>query len=86
MIDRFLRYSMEHGRKIAVMLQDEKGIRRVNITVTRTDENTVYFITARGKKEKPLSRRCILSAAYARGDDGDSLKNENVQNTQNQKI
>ena len=76
MIDRFLRYSLEHGRKIALMIQDEKGIRRVNIIVTGMDAGTVYYVTARSRTEKALERGCILSAAYARGDDGDTMKNE----------
>ena len=76
MIDRFLRYSMEHGRKITLMIQDEKGIRRINVTVSRADGTAVYYTTARSKKEKPLDRVCILSASYARGDDGDTMKNE----------
>ena len=42
MIDRFLRYSLEHGRKIMLIIQDEKGIRKINLTVTRMDETAVY--------------------------------------------
>ena len=86
MIDRFLRYSLEHGRKIALMIQDEKGIRRVNLTVVRIDGSTVYYTTARGKKEKSLAQGQILSAFYAWGDDGDTMKNEDIQNALNQKI
>ena len=79
MIDRFLRYSLEHGRRIALIIQDEKGIRRMNVTVARLDEENVYYTTGRSAKEKPLLRICILSAAYGRGDDGDTMKNENDQ-------
>lgn len=86
MIDRFLRYSLEHGRKIMLIIQDEKGIRKINLTVTRMDETAVYYITGRSAKEKALERGAILSAAYARGDDGDTLKHENAQNISNQKI
>lgn len=75
MVDRFLRYSLEHGRKIAVIVQDENGIRRMNITVARADADTVYYTAARGKKEKALPREQILAANYARGDDGDTMKN-----------
>ena len=77
MVDRFLRYSLENGRKITLMIQDEKGIRRVNLTVVRLDGENVCYITARSAKEKALPRDCILSAAYARGDDGDTLTREN---------
>ncbi|MBQ9196247.1 MAG: hypothetical protein IJ157_03300 [Clostridia bacterium] len=86
MIDRFLRYSLEHGRKITLMIQDEKGLRRLNITVTHFDEEAIFYTTARGKKEKNLARERVLSAFYARGDDGDTLKNENIQNSPNAKI
>lgn len=74
MVERFLRYSLEHGRKIAVIVQDEAGIRRLNITVVRTDESRVFYVTARSAKEKALARERILSASYARGDDGDTLR------------
>ena len=77
MVDRFLRYSLEHQRKIAVILQDEDGIRKTNIIVTRIEAAAIYYITSRSKKEKSLSREQILSAAYARGDDGDTMKQEN---------
>lgn len=77
MVDRFLRYSLEHQRKIAVIVQDQDGIRRMNIIVTRIEADTVYHVTARSKKEKALARDQILSASYARGDDGDTMKQEN---------
>lgn len=77
MVDRFLRYSLEHQRKIAVILQDEDGIRKTNIIVTRMEGDVVHYVTSRSKKEKSLSREQILSAAYARGDDGDTIKQEN---------
>ncbi len=77
MVDRFLRYSLENGRKITLMIQDEKGIRRVNLTVARLDAENIYYTTARSEKEKALPLSCILSAAYVRGDDGDTLTREN---------
>ena len=77
MVDRFLRYSLEHQRKIAVILQDEDGIRKTNIIVTRIEGDAVHYVTARSKKEKPLAREQLLSASYARGDDGDTMKQEN---------
>ena len=79
MVERFLRYSLEHGRAITLIVQDEKCLKKTNLTVVRLEDDTVYYITARSAKEKPLKRECILSAAYARGDDGDTLKRENAQ-------
>ncbi len=76
MTERFLRYSLEHARKIRLMIQDEKGIRRINAVVTQMDESAVYYVSAGAKKEKSIGRPQILAADYARGDDGDTLKNE----------
>ena len=76
MIDRFLRYSLEHGRKIAVIIQREGAISRTNITVTHLAEGEIRYTTARSAREKTLPREHILSAAYARGDDGDTLRHE----------
>jgi len=76
MVERFLRYSLEHGRPIALMISDEKGLRRINLTVSALDEEYISYTSSRSKKERTLPRACILSAAYARGDEGDTLKNE----------
>lgn len=76
MVERFLRYSLEHGRKIAVILQDENGLRRVNLTVTRIEADEISYVSSRGSKEKTLPRDDILSASYARGDDGDTLRSK----------
>ena len=69
MVERFLRYSLEHGRKITLMVADERGIRRMNVTVTAMDESTVTYTAGRAGKPKTLARDSILSAAYARGDE-----------------
>ena len=76
MVERFLRYSLEHGRRIALMVLDGEGVRRLNVTVTRIGEGEIACVSARGKKETTLPLSSILSAAYGRGDDGDTLKNE----------
>ncbi|MBR5231231.1 MAG: hypothetical protein IKW00_03160 [Clostridia bacterium] len=76
MIDRFLLYSLEHRKKIVLMVMDEKGIRRINATVTAIGDEAVEYITARSDKKQTVMHDDILSASYARGDDGDTLKNE----------
>lgn len=76
MIERFLRYSLEHKRKIMLMISDEKGIRRVSVQVVRIEENAFAYISGRAGKGKMMPLDCVLSASYARGDDGDTLKNE----------
>ena len=85
MVDRFLRYSLEHGRKITLMVTDERGIRRMNVTVTAMDVSTVTYTAGRAGKPETLARDSILSAAYARGDEGDTLKNEALENEKNGK-
>lgn len=79
MVERFLRYSLEHGRKIALMVADERGIRRMNVLVTAIMADEIAYVTARSVQPKQLKTACILSAAYARGDDGDTLKNEAIE-------
>ncbi len=85
MVDRFLRYSLEHGRKITLMVADERGIRRMNVTVTAMDESTVTYTAGRAGKSTTLAPDRILSAAFARGDEGDTLKNEALENEKNGK-
>ena len=74
MVERFLRYSLEHGRRIALMVLDEKGVRRLHATVTRIGDTEIAYLSSRSKKEQTLSISCILSAAYGRGDDGDTMR------------
>lgn len=79
MIDRFLLYSLEHHKKIVLMVMDEKGIRRLNVTVTSIGDEAVEYTTGRSEKKKSIAFADILSASYARGDDGDTLKNEETE-------
>lgn len=70
-MERFLRYSLEHGRSIRLMfLSEDERLAQVNATVTRLEPDSVTFITLRPKGEytMPLSR--ILSADYRKGDEG----------------
>ena len=76
MIDRFLLYSLEHKKKIVLMVMDEKGIRRLNVTVTAMGDEAVEYTQGSSAKRRTVAYADILSASYARGDDGDTLKNE----------
>lgn len=76
MIERFLRYSLEHQRKISLMIADDKGFRRVQVQVVRIETESFAYVTGRSSKEKRMPLLQVLSAAYARGDEGDTLKNE----------
>ena len=74
MIDRFLTYSLERGRKIQVVLMDEAGtMTRRNLLVTAIDEDGQGF-SARlpgRRRETHFSLSQVLTAAYARGDQGE---------------
>ena len=72
MLNRFLRYSLEHARPIRVWMEGEKKYQ--NITVIALEGQTVHFIMARKKTPQMKEMDAFLSASYARGDDGDTLK------------
>ena len=72
MLERFLRYSLEHAKPVKVLLADT--LKYQNITVIALENETVIFVTARKKTPQALPRAAFLSASYARGDDGDTLK------------
>ena len=74
MVERFLTYSLERGRKIQAVLMDETGaMLRRNLLVTAIDEDGLGF-SARlpgRKREAHYALSQVLTAAYARGDQGE---------------
>lgn len=74
MVDRFLTYSLERGRKIQAVLMDEAGtMTRRNLLVTAIDEDGQGF-SARlpgRRRETHFDLSQVLTAAYARGDQGE---------------
>lgn len=74
MVERFLTYSLERGRKIQAVLLDETGaMTRRNLLVTAIDEDGMGF-SARlpgRKRETHYALSQVLTAAYARGDQGE---------------
>lgn len=72
MVKRFLSYSLAHNKPVKVLWADT--MKYQNIRVIALGEDTVSFLAARNKKPATLPLTSILSAAYARGDDGDTLK------------
>lgn len=74
MVERFLTYSLERGRKIQAVLLDETGaMTRRNLLVTAIDEDGRGF-SARlpgRKRETHYALSQVLTAAYARGDQGE---------------
>ena len=61
---------------------DNDGTRSMNITVQAHDERGRQ-LPEREKQENPrqIALEDLLAAAYARGDEGDSLKNEETEKT-----
>lgn len=72
MIRRFLAYSLAHNRPVRVLWADT--MKYQNIRVILLEEESVGYLTAGKKNPLQKSISDILSASYARGDDGDTLK------------
>lgn len=73
MMDRFLRYSLENGRKICAMLMQDGQVQKKNLLVTSIDADGQGF-TARlpgRKKDVHIDQADVLTCAYARGDQGE---------------
>ena len=73
MTARFLRYSLENGKKIALVLYQEGSILKKNMRITALDEeNGTFSASLSGrKKEQVFSLSDVLTADYARGDHGE---------------
>ena len=79
-LQRFLAYSLSHQRPIRIIVMDSEGTRSMNITVQAFDERSVIYLSAKNKKTpRAIALDCLLAASYARGDEGDSLKNEETE-------
>ena len=73
MIDRFLTYSLENGRKISAVLTTGGAMVKKNLLVTAIDADGQGF-TAKlpgRKKAVHIAREEVLTCAYARGDQGE---------------
>ena len=73
MVERFLRYSLERQRKICVVIMEDGQMKKINLLVTKVDEGGAEFSARRPgrKKEERFVLGDILTAAYARGDQGE---------------
>ncbi len=72
MVRRFLQYSLEHNKPVKVLFADTMKYK--NITVVLLEGEKVSYLTAGRKKPLTAEMGDILSASYARGDDGDTLR------------
>ena len=73
MIDRFLVYSLERGRKISAVLTVNGAMVKKNLLVTAIDADGQGFtaLLSGRKREMHLSAKDVLTCAYARGDQGE---------------
>ena len=76
MVRRFLEYSLRHRRPVKAVWLEDGVMKSGNLTVTGMDETSVSYVTARTKTKPGLMLiDDILSVSYARGDEGDTIKN-----------
>ncbi len=74
---RFLEYSLRHRRPVKLVWVAEGEIKAGNVTVLRLGDEDFDYLTARGKKKAlTMGISGVLSASYARGDDGNTMKNQ----------
>ena len=72
MVKRFLLYSLRHGCPVKALFADT--MKYQNIRVDSLERDQVTYRTAGRKTPVTVPVSAILSASYARGDDGDTLK------------
>ena len=70
MTERFLKYSLERNCKICVVLMQEGQMKKVNLRVTAIDENGFDAVFSGRKKPVHVRLEDVLTAAYARVDQG----------------
>lgn len=70
-MERFLRYSLEKGRKIRVVLLREGVLSQTPATVLALNAEEVTLRTGATKTPLTVRRDEILSCDYARGDHGE---------------
>jgi hypothetical protein len=71
-MEEFLRYSMDHGRRIkAILLMDGQMVQQ-NIVIIRYTQEEFTYTSVKQKKPRTLPISSLLSAGYARGDSGET--------------
>lgn len=73
MVERFLRYSLERGRRICVVTVNGGVMKKRNMLVTAMDADGAGFCARLPgrKQDVHISLEEVLTAAYARGDQGE---------------
>ena len=70
MTERFLKYSLERNCKICVVLLTEGQMKKVNLRVTALGGDGFDALLSGRKKPVHIRLEDVLTAAYARGDQG----------------
>ena len=70
MTERFLKYSLERNCKICVVLMRDGQMKKVNLRVTAIAEDGFDAVFSGRKKAVHVRLEDVLTAAYARGDQG----------------
>ncbi len=70
-MERFLRYSLQHGKPIRLIVQEADGqLRQYRAVVTGLEGAEITALCKRPKTELHLRAEQILSADYIPGDEG----------------
>ena len=70
MTERFLKYSLERNCKICVVLLTDGQMKKVNLRVTAIGGDGFDALFSGRKKPVHIRLEDVLTAAYARGDQG----------------
>ena len=68
--ERFLKYSLERNCKICVVLMQAGQMKKVNLRVTAIGEDRFEAVFSGRKRPVHVRMEDVLTAAYARGDQG----------------
>ena len=71
-MEEFLRYSMDHGRRIKAILLIDGHMVQQNIIILRFTQEEFTYTSAKQKKPQTLPMNSLLSTGYARGDTGET--------------
>jgi hypothetical protein len=71
-VEEFLRYSMDHGRRIKAILLIDGHMVQQNIIILRFTQEEFTYTSVKQKKPQTLPMNNLLSTGYARGDTGET--------------
>ena len=74
--ERFFAYSRGHTKPIRLLILQDGKAAYMNALIVTWDDETVVCLKSGRKRPRTLPREAVLSASYARGDEGDTLQFE----------